>query len=218
MAKNGSGQKLIFWKNISSDLALVLRNFALWVNENDEIWSVVAFHEKFFRVPKLRFLAGPASLLDEVSRGTQNWSVRAVTISNQSISVTFQTFRPFWVIWGHFRPFLAISGHFGPKFKIVADKSCDHSKWPQKKQKSNEDGFGCHYSDIQAIFGHLGPFWPILWPLKTFARGEEHDHSLTGYSHWKSIQSLKHCPCSSLILIFLKKRRNALLWKLVLSW
>ena len=82
MAKNGSGQKLIFWKNISSDLALVLRNFALWVNENDEIWSVACVHEKFFRVPKLRFLAGPASLLDEVSRGTQNWSVRAVTISN----------------------------------------------------------------------------------------------------------------------------------------
>ena len=201
MAKNGSGQKLIFWKNISSDLALVLRNFALWVNENDEIWSVVAFHEKFFRVPKLRFLAGPASLLDEVSRGTQNWSVRAVTISNQLISVTFQTSRPFLVIWGHFRPFLAILAilapnsklsqtshvttqndrkrsrnpmemvsdvtfqtfrpflviwglfrpflaNFGPKFKIVLNWSCDHSKWLQEKQKSNEDGFGCHYSDI----------------------------------------------------------------------
>ena len=116
MAKNGPEQKLIFLKNISSNLALVLRNFALWVNENDEIWSVVAFHEKIFRVPKLRFLAGPASLLDEVSRGTQNWSVRAVTISNQSISVTFQTFRPFLVIWGLFQPFLA---NFGPKFKIV---------------------------------------------------------------------------------------------------
>ena len=108
MAKNGPGQRLIFWKNISSDLALVLRNFALWVNENDEIWSVAALHEKFFTVPKLRFLAGPASLLDEVSRGTQNWSVRAVTTSNQSISVTFQTFRPFLVIFGHFGPFLAI--------------------------------------------------------------------------------------------------------------
>ena len=149
MAKNGSGQKLIFWKNISSDLALVLRNFALWVNENDEIWSVVAFHEKFFRVPKLRFLAGPASLLDEVSRGTQNWSVRAVTISNQSISVTFQTFRPFLVIWGHFRPFLAI---LAPNSKL---SQTSHVK---EKQKSNGDGFGCHFSDIQAIFGHLGPF------------------------------------------------------------
>ena len=119
--KMGQIKSSFFEKNISSDLALVLINFALWVNENDEIWSVVAFHEKFFRVPKLRFLAGPASLLDEVSRGTQNWSVRAVTISNQSISVTFQTFRPFLVIWGHFRPFLAIFDHFGPKFKIVAD-------------------------------------------------------------------------------------------------
>ena len=217
MAKNGSGQKLIFWKNISSDLALVLRNFALWVNENDEIWLVVAFHEKFFRVPKLRFLAGPASLLDEVSRGTQNWSVRAVTTSNQSISVTFQTFRPFLVIWGHFRPFLAILApnsklsqtshvttqndrkrsrnpmemvsdvtfqtfrpflviwglfrpflaNFGPKFKIVLNWSCDHSKWLQEKQKSNGDGFGCHFSDIQANFGHLGPFSAIFgqfWP------------------------------------------------------
>ena len=145
MAKNGPGQKLIFWKNISSDFALVLRNFALWVNENDEIWLVAALHEKFFRVPKLRFLAGPASLLDEVSRGTQNWSVRAVTTSNQSISVTFQTFRPFLVIWGLFRPFLA---NFGPKFKIVLKWSCDHSKWLQEKQKSDEDGFGCLYSDI----------------------------------------------------------------------
>ena len=37
MAKNGPEQKLIFLKNISSDLALVFRNYALWVNENDEI-------------------------------------------------------------------------------------------------------------------------------------------------------------------------------------
>ena len=212
MAKNGSEQKLIFWKNISSDLALVLRNYALWVNENDEIWSVVAFHEKIFRVPKLRFLAGPASLLDEVNRGTQNWSVRAVTTSNQSISVTFQTFRPFLVIWGHFRPFLAILApnsklwqtshvttqndrkrsrnrmkmvsdvifktfrpflviwglfrpflaNFGPKFKIVLNWSCDHSKWLQEKQKSNGDGFGWHFLDIQANFGHLGHFSAIF--------------------------------------------------------
>lgn len=111
---------------------------------------------------------------------------------------------------------LVFLANVGPKLKIVVNRSCDHSKRSQDEQKSNGDGFRCHFSDIQAIFGHLGPFWPILWPLKTFARGEEHDHSLTGYSHWKSIQSLKHCPCSSLILIFLKKRRSALLWKLVL--
>ena len=79
---------------------------------------MAAFHEKFFTVPKLRFLAGPASLLDEVSRGTQNWSVRAVTTSNQSISVTFQTFRPFLVIWGHFRPFLAILAILAPNSKL----------------------------------------------------------------------------------------------------
>ena len=121
MAKNGPEQKLIFWKNISSDLALVLRNYALWVNENDEIWSVAAFHEKFFTVPKLRFLAGPASLLDEVSTDTQNWPLRAVTTSNQSISVILQTFRPFLVIFGLFRSFLAILANFGLKFKIVAE-------------------------------------------------------------------------------------------------
>ena len=112
----GQDKSSFFEKNISSDLALVLRNFALWVNENDEIWSVACVHEKFFRVPKLRFLAGPASLLDEVSRGTQNWSVRAVTISNQLISVTFQTSRPFLVIWGHFRPFWPFSLFWQFKF------------------------------------------------------------------------------------------------------
>ena len=52
----GQDKSSFFEKNISSDFALVLRNFALWVNENDEICSVAALHEKFFRVPKLRFL------------------------------------------------------------------------------------------------------------------------------------------------------------------
>ena len=108
-------------KNVSSDLALVLRKYALWVNENSEIWSVAALHEKFFTVPKLRFLAGPASLLDEVSTDTQNWPLRAVTTSNQSISVILQTFRPFLVIFGLFRSFLAILANFGLKFKIVAE-------------------------------------------------------------------------------------------------
>ena len=108
-------------KTISSDFGLVLRNYALWVNENDEIWSVAAFHEKNFTVPKLRFLAIPASLLDEVSTDTENWPIRAVTTSNQSISVILQTFRPFWVIFGLFRSFLAILANFGLKFKIVAE-------------------------------------------------------------------------------------------------
>ena len=35
--KMGQDKSSFFEKNISSDLALVLRNFALWVNENDEI-------------------------------------------------------------------------------------------------------------------------------------------------------------------------------------
>ena len=164
MAKNGSEQKLIFWKNISSDLALVLRNFALWVNENDEIWSVVAFHEKFFRVPKLRFLAGPASLLDEVSRGTQNWSVRAVTTSNQSISVTFQTFRPFLVIWGHFRPFWP----FWPQIqncrrlvmwplKMTAREAEIQWRWFRMSLFRHSG----HFWSFGAFFSH---FWPILAP------------------------------------------------------
>ena len=188
MAKNGPEQKLIFWKNISSDLALVLRNYALWVNENDEIWSVAAFHEKFFTVPKLRFLAGPASLLDEVSTDTQNWPLRAVTTSNQSISVILQTFRPFLVIFGLFRSFLAILANFGLKFKIVAEYSCDHSKWPQEKQESDGDGFRCHFQTFRPFFGHLEPFlaifvqfWPqiqnccrlVMWPLKMTAREAE---------------------------------------------
>ena len=64
--------------------------------------------KKFFTVPKLRFLAGPASLLDEVSTDTQNWPLRTVTSSNQSTSVILQTFRPFLVIFGLFQSFLAI--------------------------------------------------------------------------------------------------------------
>ena len=65
-------------------------------------------HENFFTAAKLRFLAGEASLLDEASTGTQNWSVRAMPTSIQSMFVISQTFRPFSVIWGLFRPFLPI--------------------------------------------------------------------------------------------------------------
>ena len=78
-------------------------------------------HEIFSTAAKLRFLAGQASLLDEASTGTQNWSVRAMPTSIQSISVISQTFRPFLIIWGLFRPILAILANFGPKFKTVAD-------------------------------------------------------------------------------------------------
>ena len=185
MAKNGPGQKLIFWKNISSDFALVLRNFALWVNENDEIWSVALVHEKFFRVPKLRFLAGPASLLDEVSRGTQNWSVRAVTISNQSISVTFQTFRPFLVIWGHFRPFLAI---LAPNSKL---SQTSHVTTQNDRKRSRNPmemvsdvtfqtfrPFLVIWGLFQPFLANFGPKFKIviklvMWPLKMTAREAE---------------------------------------------
>ena len=62
---------------------------------------MAALHQKIFTVPKLRFWAGHASLQDKVSTGTQNWSVRAVTSSNQSIFTDIQA------IFGHFGPFLA---------------------------------------------------------------------------------------------------------------
>ena len=73
---------------------------------------MAALHEKNFTVPKLRFLAGPALLLDEVSTGTQNWSVRAVTSSNQSISVIFTDIQ---AIFGHLGPLSAMFGLFKPQ-------------------------------------------------------------------------------------------------------
>ena len=57
---------------------------------------------------------------------------------------------------------LVFLANVGPKLKIVVNWSCDHSKRSQDEQKSNGDGFGCHFSDLQAIFGHLGPFRPFL--------------------------------------------------------
>ena len=116
---------------------------------------------------------------------TQNDRKRSRNTMKMVSDVTFQTFRPFLVIWGLFRPFLA---NFGPKLKIVVNRSCDHSKWPQEEQKSNGDGFGCHFSDFQANFGHLRTFlaifdhfWPetqaccklVMWPLNTIARPAE---------------------------------------------
>ena len=61
--------------------------------------------------------------------------------------------------FGHFEPFSTILANFGPKIEIVINWSCDHSKWPQEEQKSNGDGFGCHFLDFQAIFGY---FWLFL--------------------------------------------------------
>ena len=142
-------------------------------------------HWKFFRVPKLRFLAGPASLLDEVSRGTQNWSVRAVTISTQSILVTFQTFRPFLVIWGHFRP----SWPFWPQIqncrrlvmwplKMTAREAEIQWRWFQMSLFILSGLF----LSFGAFFGHFfGQFWPptqnchnlVMWPLKMTARRAE---------------------------------------------
>ena len=73
--------------------------------------------------------------------------------------------RSFGAFFGHFWPLLA---NFGPKLKIVVNWSYDHSKQSQDEQKSNGDGLGCHFSDIQAILGSLGPFSAIFghfWQL-----------------------------------------------------
>ena len=118
----------IFQKNITSKMDENGLKYMSRTNLHFDIGLGWLVHEKFFTAAKLRFLAGQASLLDEASTGTQNWSVRAMPTSIQSISVISQTFRPFSVIWGLFWPILAILADFGPKFKTVADQSCDHSK------------------------------------------------------------------------------------------
>ena len=111
----------IFQKNITSKMDENGLKYMSRTNLHFDIGLGWLVHEKFFTAAKLRFLARQASLLDEASTGTQNWSVRAMPTSIQSISVISQTFRPFLVIWGLFRSFWAIFGRFGPKFKIVAD-------------------------------------------------------------------------------------------------
>ena len=114
----------IFQKNITSKMDENGLKYTSRTNLHFDIGLGWLVHEKFFTAAKLRFLAGQASLLDEASTGTQNWSVRAMPTSIQSISVISvisQTFRPFSVIWGLFRPILAILAIFGPKFKTVAD-------------------------------------------------------------------------------------------------
>ena len=108
----------IFQKNITSKMDENGLKYMSRTNLHFDIGLGWLVHEIFFTAAKLRFLAGQASLLDEASTGTQNWSVRAMPTSIQSISVISQTFRPFSVIWGLFWPILAI---FGPKFKTVAD-------------------------------------------------------------------------------------------------
>ena len=76
---------------------------------------------------------------------------------------------------GHFRPFCVILGPlraiFGPEHKIVANWSCDTSKWLQDKQKSDGDGFRCHFQDIYVILGNVEnhKFWAQIgqkWPKK----------------------------------------------------
>ena len=124
-------QMAIFQKNITSKMDENGLKYRYRTNLHFDIGLGWLVHEKFFTAPKLRFLAGQASLLDEASTGTQNWSVRAMPTSIQSISVISQTFRPFSVIWGLFwpilaiwglfRPILAIWANFGPKFKTVTD-------------------------------------------------------------------------------------------------
>ena len=76
---------------------------------------MAALHQKIFTVPKLRFLVGPATLQDEVSTGTQNWSVRAVISSNKSISVIFTDIQAIFGQLGPFWPFSATFCHFWPQ-------------------------------------------------------------------------------------------------------
>ena len=111
----------IFKENITSKMDENGLKYVSRTNLHFDIGLGWLVHEKIFIAAKLRFLAGQASLLDEASTGTQNWSVRAMPTSIQSISVISQTFRPFSVIWGLFWPSLAILANFGPKFKTVAD-------------------------------------------------------------------------------------------------
>ena len=63
-------------------------------------------HEKFFTAAKLRFFVGQASLLDEASTGTQNWSANIN-------SINFSHFTDIQAIFGHLGPFSANFGHFG---------------------------------------------------------------------------------------------------------
>ena len=118
-------------------------------------WSFRAFFGHFCPI-----LAPNSKLLQTSHVTTQNDRKRSRNPMEMVSDVTFQTFRPISVIWGTFRPFLA---NFGPKLKIVVNWSCDHSKWPQERQKSTEDGFIWQFQWVQVISGHLVSFWGQKW-------------------------------------------------------
>ena len=108
-------------------------------------------HENFFTAAKLRFLAGEASLLDEASTGTQNWSVRAMPTSIQSISVISvisQIFRPFSVIWGQFWQFLAPNSKLSQTSHVTTQNDHKRSRNPMEM-------------DSDVIFRLLGLFFVI---------------------------------------------------------
>ena len=67
---------------------------------------------------------------------------------------------------GQFGHFGAIFGH---ELKFVADYSCDHSKRLQEERKSDGDGFGSHFENVEVIFSNfrivLGPFRDHLGPI-----------------------------------------------------
>ena len=109
--------------------------------------------------PKLRFMAGPASLLDEVSTGTQNWSVRAVTTSIQSISVILQTFRPFLVIWGLLRPFLPI---LAPNSKLSQTSRVTTQNDRKKSRNPMEMVSDVTFQTFQPFLDIWGLFRPFL--------------------------------------------------------
>ena len=121
---------------------------SLWRHWAGRIWG-------HFKMIWGQFVNRNSKLLQASHVTTQNDRKRSRNPMEMVSDVTFQTFRPISVIWGPFRPFLA---NFGLKLKMVVNWSCDHSKWPQEKQKSNGYGLRFHFSDIWVNFGHLGPF------------------------------------------------------------
>ena len=161
MAKNGPGEKLIFWeKNISSDLALVFRYFA-------HFWPILASNSKLSQSSHVT---------------TQNDRKRSRNPIEMVSDVTFQTFRPFFVIWGLFRPFLA---NFGPKFKV--GKKWKKNGRPAGEFAEQEGGVdrGGHRSSSQPLF--LGRYLLAVHPQASTS------------------SSTCRCYCSSIVVLVVER-------------
>ena len=156
----------IFKKNITSKMDENGLKYRYRTNLHFDIGLGWLVHEKFFTAAKLRFLAGQASLLDEASTGTQNWSVRAMPTSIQSISVISQTFRPFSVIWGLFWPILAIFGQFWPQIQNCRRLVMSPLKMTARGAEIQWRWFWMSVFRLSGPFRSfgalLGHFWPIF--------------------------------------------------------